>query len=178
MCIEIKDSKILKAIKEFQEVLKTINGRIKFVELENIHFTLKFLGNVDPALIEPIHSIMNEIPFSSFSMTLQGVGAFPKSRPRVIWVGISGGSENCQIIAKSLNEKLSNMGFKAEKRKFMPHITIGRVKIVKDKDQLIQILQQWKSHLFGTIQINGFQLKKSELTPKGPIYTTLKERNN
>ena len=73
------------------------------------------------------------------------------------------------------NQKLKRLGFKPEKRKPSPHLTIGRVKFVEDRKTLLDILQKWKDYSFGKLQATSFQLKKSVLTPKGPIYSILKE---
>lgn len=175
LCIEIKKSEIIRKILQFQEVLKPIDARIKFVETENLHFTLKFLGNIDPSLIDEIFSVMKKVSFSAFPISLINVGSFPASRPRVIWVGISEGRDELASITTFLNENLKDLGFKPEKRKFSPHLTIGRIKFVRDRKSLIQTLQKWHNHLFGEMNVNAFQLKKSDLTPSGPIYNTLKQ---
>ncbi len=175
LSIEIKKPEIITKILQFQEGLKHIDARIKFVETENLHFTLKFLGNIEPHTVDEIFSIMKKVPFSIFSISIESVGTFPISQPRVIWVGISEGKDELASITTFLNQNLKPLGFKPEKRKFSPHITIGRVKFVKNRNSLMELLKKWENQLFGKIDVRTFQLKKSELTPKGPIYTTLRE---
>lgn len=175
LCIEMKKPEIITEILQFQEEFKSINGRIKFVETENIHFTLKFLGDVEPPLINEVYSIMKKVPFSAFQINFETVGSFPSSRPRVIWIGISKGRDELSSITAFLNHNLKSLGFKPEKRKFSPHVTIGRVKYVNDRQSLTNVIEKWKNKLFGEMMATSFQLKKSILTPKGPIYTTLKQ---
>lgn len=175
LCIEITDSTIISKIVQFQEELKSVDAKIKFVEMENLHFTLKFLGEVDSPLIEEIYTKMKKAPFSAFSLTLQNVGTFPGSNPRVIWVGISEGREQLAELSSFLDNNLKDLGFKREKRKFSPHVTIGRVRYIRDRKALNSLLEHWHDKLFGTTSVSSFQLKKSILTAKGPIYSILKE---
>ena len=175
LCIEIKKPEVITEILELQEEFKSIDCKIKFVEIENLHFTLKFLGDVEPSLVNEIYSIMQKVPFSEFQINFETVGSFPPTRPRVIWIGISKGRDELSSITAFLNKSLKSLGFKPEKRKFSPHVTIGRVKYVNDRQSLMKIFEKWKNKFFGVMKANSFQLKKSVLTPKGPIYTTLKQ---
>lgn len=161
LCTEIKSPEIITEALQFQAELKSIGVGIKFVESENLHLTLKFLGEIDPALVDDIHSIMKKIPFSPFIISLQGVGTFPPSRPRVIWIGITEGQDELSSIISFLNKNLKNLGFKPETRTESAHLTIGRVKFVTEKKSLINLLQKWKDHPFGKINVTSIQLKKS-----------------
>jgi 2'-5' RNA ligase len=175
LCIEINDSEIISKIVQFQEEFNSINAKIKFVETENLHFTLKFLGEIDPSLVNDIYSIMKKIPFSPFSMALESVGTFPPGRPRVVWVGISEGRDELSSITSFLDHNLRSLGFKSEKRDFTPHLTVGRVKFIGDRKSFMDILQKRKDFQFGRMNITSIQLKKSILSSKGPTYTTLEQ---
>lgn len=175
LCIEIKDPEIITKIIQFQEDLKPINAKIKFVETENLHFTLKFLGEIDESLIKDIYSVMKKLPFSPFPMTLQNVGTFPPSQPRVVWVGITEGRNELATIISFLDQNLKSLGFKPEKREFSPHLTIGRVKFIGDKKSFMNILEKRKDFQFGKMNATSILLKKSVLTQKSPIYTTLEQ---
>jgi 2'-5' RNA ligase len=118
---------------------------------------------------------MKKIPISPFIISLQGVGTFPPSRPRVIWIGISEGQDELSSIITFLNKNLKSLGFKPEARTDSAHLTIGRVKFINDKKSLLNLLQKWKDHPFGKINVTSIQFKKSLLTSKGPVYTTLKQ---
>jgi RNA 2',3'-cyclic 3'-phosphodiesterase len=175
LCIEIKDPEIISKIVQFQEELKHINAKIKFVETENLHFTLKFLGEINETMVKDIYSVMKKIPFSPFPMTLQSVGSFPPAQPRVVWVGITEGQNELAAITSFLDQNLKSLGFKPEKREFTPHLTIGRVKFIGDKKSFMSILEKRKDFQFGKMTATAILLKKSILTQKSPIYTTLEQ---
>ncbi len=173
MCIEIKDQAILDKIINFQNDLKFAN--IKFVERENIHFTFKFFGDITKPIIDKIIDIMEKVEGESFKVALEKVGVFPKlSFPRVIWVGAGEGADKMIQLYNQLNPNFVKLGFKKE-RHYSPHATIGRVRSGKNKEQLIKKITESKDFKFGTMDIKSFQLKKSVLTRKGPIYTIIKE---
>ena len=162
---------------EFEREIKNTGANVKPVEPENIHLTIKFLGDTDESLIDRIGEIMNDSvkEIEPFEISLRDAGFFPNERYiKVIWIGIENG-ENISKIACNIDEKITNLGFQREKRKFSAHLTIARVKNVKNKEKLIQIIEKYRNIEFAKFKINSIKLKKSILTPKGPIYTTLKE---
>jgi 2'-5' RNA ligase len=106
---------------------------------------------------------------------LKGSGVFPNyNYIKVVWIGIEN-IQNLGKISSSIDEGTSKFGFEKEKRKFSAHLTIGRVKSAKNKDRLLQIINKYSDVELGNIDVKSIKLKKSELTPKGPIYTTIKE---
>ena len=110
-----------------------------------------------------------------FNIQLKGTGVFPNPNYiKVIWIGIQNG-EQIIPIAQKIDEKISKLGFKKEKRKFSPHLTIGRVKSAKNKDKIIKIIDKYRDVQFADLKVEFLKLIRSELTPKGPIYTTIKE---
>jgi len=167
----------LPEIAEFENKIKQTGAIVKLVEPKNIHITLKFLGDTDEELIEEIEEIMKKsvegIP--PFNIQLRSTGVFPNENYiKVVWIGIDNGDQ-IGAIAKDLDEKLSKIGFKTENREFSAHLTIARVKSAKNKDQLLQIIEKFKEFEFADIKVESIKLIKSELTQKGPIYSTLKE---
>ena len=164
-------------IMEIENEIKKTGANIKLVEPKNMHLTLKFLGDTNEELIDEIEKIIKESVegIEPFNIQLKGTGVFPNPNYiKVIWIGIQNG-EQIIAIAQKIDEKISKLGFKKEKRKFSPHLTIGRVKSAKNKDKLITVLEKYKDIEFADIKIHSITLKKSDLTPKGPIYTNLKE---
>ena len=162
---------------EFENKIKDTGANVKLVEPKNVHITLKFLGDAEEEKIDEIEEIMKNAikDVDPFDIQLKSTGAFPNQNyMKVIWIGINNG-EKIGIIANKIDEELSNIGFEKEKRKFSAHLTIGRVKSAKNKDQLVQIIEKYKEFEFADVKVDSIKLKKSELTPKGPIYTTLKE---
>jgi 2'-5' RNA ligase len=163
----------------FEQEIKNTGANVKLVEPENIHLTIKFLGDTDESLIDRIEEIMNYSvkEVEPFEITLKGAGVFPNEKYiKVIWIGIENG-ESISKIAFKIDEKITTLGFQKEKRKFSTHLTIARVKNVKNKEKLIQIIEKYRNIEFSKFKINSIKLKKSTLTPKGPIYTMLKEIN-
>jgi 2'-5' RNA ligase len=163
-----------KIVKLGREIKQT-GANVKLVEAENIHITLKFLGDTDEALIGKIEEIMKNAVkgLEPFKIKLRGAGVFPNPKYiKVIWVGMEDGQVLGEI-ANKIDEQLSELGFDKEKRKFSAHLTIARVRNARNKDQLLRIIENYKDFEFTTINIDSIKLKKSDLTPKGPIYSNL-----
>jgi len=165
-----------KLIQLENEINKT-GANVKLVEPKNIHITLKFLGDTDESLIDEIETIMKNAveDIAPFNIQLKGTGVFPNQNYiKVVWIGIDKG-EQIGDIARKIDESLSKLGFEKEKRGFSSHLTIAREKKKKNKEQLVKIIEKYNELEFADIKVDSITLKKSELTPQGPIYTTLKE---
>lgn len=165
-------------LKFVKEISKT-GADVKLVEPENIHITMKFLGDTDEKYIDAIEMSIKEsvkdIP--PFPITLKGTGVFPNNNYiKVLWVGIIDTSK-LETIARSIDTSLAPLGFKKEQKGFSAHLTVGRVKTARKKDQLLSVVEQFNTEEFTTQEVRSIVLKKSELTPKGPIYTTLRTIN-
>ena len=172
VAIEISDEKIINSIKQVQE---KINIAAKPTKLENLHFTLQFLGEISDEKVSQIIKVLRTIEFSSFDINLRGLGIFPKSNnPRIIWVGISNdeGKQMLIELTKKVEKTLGVLGF-VVKKPAKPHITIFRIK--KKPSDITKELNQYNTREFGVQRITSIKLKKSELTPDGPIYSDLTE---
>jgi len=164
-------------ILRFLNQINSLNADIKIVEPQNIHITLKFLGDTPEKKFEQIEQIIKDSVkgIEAFNIKLNGTGVFPnKNYIRVVWIGIKD-IEKLMTIARNVDEKISALGFKKEKRDFSAHLTVGRVKTAKNKHLLLKKIEEYKDFNFGIQEVKYIKLKKSDLTPKGPIYTTLKE---
>ena len=162
---------------EFENELKKSGAIIKLVEPENIHITLKFLGDTDSEFIDQIEEIIKKAVqnVKEFKITLKEVGVFPNQNYiKVIWIGIND-KEKLSEISKKIDEGCSKIGFEKEKRRFSTHLTIGRVKSAKNKQNILKILEKYKDTVFGEVLVNKIILKKSELTSEGPIYTNIRD---
>ncbi len=162
---------------DIQNRIGTKHMQIKFVEPENLHFTLKFLGEIEEHRLDEIHERVktNLKNYDPFEITLRGLGAFPSfSYIKVVWIGVREGNELMTEIANILNRDLQSLGFKKEKD-YVPHLTIARVKGAKNKEKFIEILKELKNVEVGTMPVEIVTIKKSDLTPQGPIYSDLKE---
>ncbi|MEE9150245.1 MAG: RNA 2',3'-cyclic phosphodiesterase [Thermoplasmata archaeon] len=164
-------------LREFEKRLGGSNAQLKMVDLENIHLTLKFLGDTDEALIDDIVEVMGKSVegIEPFTMELRGTGAFPNlNYMKVIWVGLTN-ADALVTIARILDRELTKLGFKREKRGFHPHITMARVKGPRKKNVLSQVLRDHEGEEFGSQRVECIRLKKSVLSREGPTYTTVKE---
>ncbi|MFX1517060.1 MAG: RNA 2',3'-cyclic phosphodiesterase [Promethearchaeota archaeon] len=174
ICVEINNSEVVSQIEEL--ISKTKFDGVQPVKSNQIHLTLKFLGEIPTAKIAAIKQALQTIEFPPFDISLEGMGCFPNiNYIRVVWIGIKEGSENLKQLASLVEEKLSPLGFPREKRRFSPHLTLARVKKLRnsDKNQLTAIIQNSKTISAGGQMIDELLLKKSTLTPKGAIYENL-----
>lgn len=154
-----------------------VDGKLKAVEPGNLHLTLKFLGDMREGLVEDIRGVMEasvkDVP--AFDMVLKGCGAFPdRRRPRVLWVGCEG-AEALTGIASSIDRGVSALGFKREKRSFSAHLTVARVRFIKDLAGLGRFFDRFDGVEFGTVRVGSIRLKRSVLSPRGPTYSTVAE---
>ncbi len=174
IAIDVEDPELVSKIVRIQEEILSSSARLKPVERQNLHFTLKFLGDVEEARIELVVSTMKEVlaSFEPFSMHLRGVGAFPRvSRPNVVWIGVDEGRDIFIEMAKELDRSLAKLGFKRETKGFEPHLTVARVKGYSG--DLPEVIRRISDVDVGIMSVEEVRLKKSTLTPKGPIYETL-----
>ncbi len=162
-----------------QEKLKAAGADVKWVEPKNIHLTLKFLGEIDEQARNRICSTLEEIcrTRKPFVIALSSLGAFPNTiSPRVIWAGISQGDSEVKEIAQAVEEHLETIGFPKENREFSSHITIGRTRSGKNRQELTKLLANLtQKNLERQFPVTKIILFKSTLTPHGPIYEILQE---
>jgi 2'-5' RNA ligase len=167
---------VLNQMRATQKLLAESSADLKLVKPENIHITLRFLGNITEDMISRISTELKQIAFKPFSAEIHGVGAFPSPEsPRVIWAGIRSGADEARSIFQQVEPRLRDLGFKQESRGFSPHITIGRVRSSRNKRDLVDRLMGLADRDFGILKITCLKLKKSVLTPRGPVYSTLME---
>jgi 2'-5' RNA ligase len=141
---------------------------VKWVAKENLHITLKFLGETDKR--NEIEKKIEEIKdrFYPFDVHLKDIGAFPSpKRAKILWVGVKDGMDNLIELFRAIDNKTAELGFEKETRKFTPHITFARVK--KGKYSLPENIE----FSFAPFPVNEITLFKSTLTPKGAVYETL-----
>lgn len=169
VAVDIDDQKVLKSIENIQKNLKIL---AKPIPLNNIHFTLSFLGEISNEISKNIQEKLSSIEFPSFEVEIKGIGVFPKpSFPRIIWAGTdSKGGSKLIDLASSVSEKLSELGFRSDKP-FKPHITIFRVKnkIANISDDL----KMYQSFSFGSQKVSRIKFKQSVLDSKGPVYSDI-----
>lgn len=153
-----------KAILKFQEELAKL-GKMKLVEPENLHFTLKFLGDIEEDLTGKIKTNIETFKYPTFQVTLRGCGAFPSmDYIKIVWIGTD--ESPIRQMSEQIDEKLRLLDFKTEKE-HVPHLTVARV---KNKIADRSIFEKYRNTEFGTFKAECIKLKKSALTDEGPIY--------
>ena len=171
-------AKIAQELEKIQDKLKDETNKITWVKPENIHLTIKFLGDIETNKIDSIAKVLEDAAdnLSSFKISIKGVGAFPTiENPRVLWVGIEEDDTNVSQLYNNLEHGLTTLGFEKEQRAFKPHLTLGRIKFLKDKRTLKQHLEKVAGINLGKFEVGSFYLFKSKLTPEGAVHTKLKE---
>ncbi|HOW34842.1 MAG TPA: RNA 2',3'-cyclic phosphodiesterase [Candidatus Omnitrophota bacterium] len=171
------DPSVREAIGIIQDHLRKSGADVKWVKPDDIHLTLKFLGDTPTDIVDKIANAMQESVQSvkKFLIEITGLGAFPKiSSPRIIWVGIENGRKEVKQIAASLEEKLETLGIKKEEREFSAHITVGRTRSPQNIFALSKILKEFKSTAPITQEVSHITLIKSTLTAQGPVYEVLR----
>ena len=149
--------------------------KINWVETGNMHITLSFLGDTDENLIPEIVQVIRNTAdqFQPFEMVLRSFGVFKNlSDPRVLWFGCEA-PETLTLIKKMLDEHLLPLGFEPENRHFAPHLTLGRVKAVRQLNQLTQLITLYKDAEIQKQQTDRIVFYESRLTPQGAVYTPI-----
>jgi 2'-5' RNA ligase len=160
-----------------QEQLAIIASDVKWVEPENLHVTLLFLGEVEQretlAICRAAQKAVAKLP--AFTMAVEGAGCFPNPRrPRTLWVGVGAGSAEVVAVHDAIEKPLLDMGnYRRETRGYVPHVTLGRVRGEGPNDELAKALAKHKSLSAGEVVVNDVRVMSSELTSDGPIYTVL-----
>lgn len=169
------NERVRNSLSQVQSRLEQTGADLKTVKPENVHLTLRFLGDVSESRLDLVKdAVSNAMTLSPFKVSVEGMGVFPKpSFIRVIWAGVGEGTDELETLRQNVDQKLSEIDFPPEDKDFTPHFTISRVKSGKAKNKLNSIIEDNSSKEWGTIQVDELELKKSELASEGPIYTTL-----
>ncbi|RKZ33552.1 RNA 2',3'-cyclic phosphodiesterase [bacterium] len=158
------------------EVLRPLPVKVNWVTPENIHITLRFIGEISPKDLEKVLDNIHKckLKLNKFQFSFSELGYFGRQFPRVLWIGVEGDIDKIITLHNLVEDACCDAGLKPDNKKFSPHITIGRVKSPKQTGKLIaemekiEIPKAW-------ISANEITLYKSTLTPNGPIYTVLEK---
>lgn len=165
-------------IHKLQLSLQKSSAEVRWVSAYNYHLTIKFLGDITTSQINDVKEaiycgIMNLKPFS---LNFSGVGGFPNdNKPRVIWVGTLQGKNDVMTLQNQIDTQLHKLGFELDSKQFFPHLTIGRIKKPNSNRSLRVLMEEKKGYVSPAFSVSSISLFKSELTPKGPIYTSLED---
>jgi len=158
------------------ETLRPAAGDVKWVEAENLHWTMQFLGDVDerdiPEVCEAIAKAAEEI--EPFDVETRGAGAFPSAdRPRTLWIGAGQGERNMSVLHAAIERRLKKRGYRGEERRFVPHITLGRARGKGRPHSLTTELAAMADYDAGTMLVDEVTVYASELGRDGPEYRVL-----
>jgi len=172
---------------EVKAELSSVQGRlkperhpyVKWVAVDGIHLTLKFLGNIDQEKVSPIAEAMAEAAqgISPFRLEIGGLGAFPNlRRPQVIWVAVGGEVEKLASLQRAIDHSLVALGFSPETRPFTPHLTLGRLReraSAEERRRIGEALLAEGGEGVVPFPVTEVNLMRSTLTPRGAIYNRL-----
>ena len=165
---------------EFKRQAPELRG-LSWVNPEGIHLTLRFLGDIEESQVEAITSLLwtAAAPIGTFRLEARGLGGFPTpQRMRVLWVGLSGDAEATtalQRLQATIEDGLVGIGFAREERAFTPHLTVARIRERGAVGPLARLVMKEKDRMLGELRAGSVALIKSELRPKGAVYTSLVE---
>ena len=149
-------------------------GRLLVVEKENIHLTLRFLGEVEERKLEELVKALSAVRKpGGFEVCIKGLGAFPgPDSPRVLWAGAEKGDKELRELHEAVDSAIAHLGFQKEGR-FSSHYTIARVKYLRNSNGLKDLLAEYKENVFGCFRVDSFYLMKSVLQRSGPVYSEI-----
>ncbi|TKJ30545.1 RNA 2',3'-cyclic phosphodiesterase [bacterium (candidate division B38) B3_B38] len=161
-----------------RKLMREVKSSVKWVEVANIHTTLRFLGEVPEEKIEQLSKVLPKggRGIAPFKINIKGLGAFPNlSRPRVIWVGMQAQGNRMVQLYSQIETLVRDLGFTAERRAFSSHLTIGRIKQLRDQNEWVNAIGKRQELFFGEATVDCFYLFQSILKPQGPEYRKLKK---
>ena len=153
-----------------------LSRSVRWVPHQNLHLTLKFLGDLAPEELDQASAGLGDAAagVAPFTLVLHGLGAFPGlERPRVIWVGVAEGAKETQALQSRVEAALAQRGFVREGRPYSPHLTIGRVGNPRGLESLRTAIVRDAHQRFGTLHVSAVSLMRSDLSPGGARYTEL-----
>jgi 2'-5' RNA ligase len=161
--------------RELRQKTSADERSVKWVDPDKMHLTLKFLGEVKDADITDVCKVTEQVAkkYNSFDLEVETVGHFGGASARVLWVGTTGGSEQLARLANELDERLWDIGFAKETRRFTGHLTLCRIKNYKAGVELAALADSYGPFEAGASLVDSIVVYQSQLTKAGPIYTAL-----
>ena len=157
--------------------LAATNDKYRWLEPENLHVTLNFVGDVVDIEIPELCKLLKEAvqPLKSFEMSLQGVNGFNSAQePRVLWIGVDEGKDALSVLNKTLSEVLHHWGVNKERNEYIPHMTLGRLgRGGKWNEELLTLVHKLRNHDGGFCHVSEVVIYSSYLDRSGPTYTPM-----
>lgn len=177
IAIELPDH-VKAALGKLEQELKGHRLNARWVSVENIHLTLKFLGNISSDSVKDISQVIEEaaVVAMPFDLRVEGVGVFPNERrTQVIWAGVAGDMATLGELQKEIDSGLSRLGFAQESRPFSPHLTVARMRedaTAAEREAAGKLVSAMLFEASG-FRVESVSLMRSQLRREGPIYTRL-----
>ncbi|HYA78003.1 MAG TPA: RNA 2',3'-cyclic phosphodiesterase [Verrucomicrobiae bacterium] len=176
IAFDMQNEQVLNRLAAAQKLLVETGSDLRPVAPQNIHITTRFLGDISPGMVDKVYEAMKKVKFTPFNIKLCGLGVFPSlNYPRVVWAGMTDGVEQLKSIFTQLEPQIRALGFAADAYGFSPHLTIARIRSGRNKQNLAELITKKVDFEFGIIRADCLRLKRSQLSPKGPTYSMLRE---
>lgn len=163
-------------LSRYYSLKKSLEGeKIKWVEPENIHITMKFFGETPEHHIPAIHAALEKAAALSdpFDFNIMNTGIFGSSyKPRVIWFGIEP-VDGIVRLAESIFDQLQEIGVERDRQNFVPHLTVARIKFLDNRKHFQEVIIHYREGHIQKEEVNKFHLFESHLSPQGPKYGIL-----
>jgi len=172
------DPDLRSAIVDVERRLTDAGARLRWIPVENLHFTVRFLGEITRAQLAQVKLAAREAAagLTPFRLTLHGVGAFPSlQQPRVVWIGVQEGGDGLAALAARLDDFLAAHRFPREHRPYQAHLTLARVRDRRVWGDIVRALEVFRAEPVGTQEVRGLTVMESHLRPGGARYTRLEE---
>jgi 2'-5' RNA ligase len=167
---------VRKLLVQVQDALRRSDAHVKWVEEENLHLSLKFLGELDPDAVATLKGALSieALQWTRMDLTYEGVGTFPeRGLPRVVWAGCSGDLPKLAALAGAVERCAEQVGVPRERHPFAAHLTLGRVKSDRNVKRLMSAIENQRHVPLGKDTVKEFVLYESTLTDRGPEYEAL-----
>jgi len=173
VAFDVAEPWVVEKVSSLQREFLGIDAVLRPVDPSSLHLTLQFLGEVRSRQVRAVAEELSAVEFRPFRLVLRGVGYFPGGgRINVIWIGAEDPEGVLSSVQREVSSRLSRLGFRPDKE-FTSHVTILRVKSVRDKPGLLAVIERNKDLEIGEVRLERLRLKKSVLTPSGPVYSDL-----
>ncbi len=169
---------VQEVVTTLQDKMRASGVRLRWVKPQNVHFTLRFLGEIPAAQVARavVATRQAVIGLTPFDVTIAGLGAFPNfDRPQVVWLDTREGGETLERVAAAMDAQLVRAGFASDGKKFRPHLTLGRARDDRYWGDLVRALQQHRDAEIGRLRVDALTVMESHLTSEGPIYTPIEK---
>ena len=172
--MDIRNHGVIDNVKRVQTLIHESGVDAKYVDAKSLHFTVRFLGETSDETLERVKKVLMDVKARKVKVQYRGIGVFPgRHRINIVWLGVENRCmDELKSIADEVNRAIFSFGFQS-RGTFQPHVTIARIKSSRNRDKLLSLIDERIDHVFGEETLDYVRLKKSVLTPNGPIYDDL-----